>query len=62
MKQVRGLMGEEAEIWIRLVDEIERNPRYGKFLEVMSRVQPADTKNTGAAPYRQAQAEIEAED
>ena len=37
-RQVRGIMGQEISVRIRLVDDIERNPRSGKIQEVICKV------------------------
>jgi len=36
--QVRQIMGEDIEVRVRLVDEIERNPRSGKIQEVICKI------------------------
>ena len=40
LRQVRQLMGNDITIQIRLVDEIARNPRSGKYREVISTIDP----------------------
>jgi phenylacetate-CoA ligase len=48
VRQVRGIMGEDIAIHVELMNELERNPRSGKFPEVICTVELQELAKAGA--------------
>jgi hypothetical protein len=46
VRQVRELMGDEIAIRVKLVDDIDRNPRSGKLQEFICRVDPRKARHS----------------
>lgn len=53
IREVRTLMGEDIEIRVRRVDDIERSPRSGKIREIVSKVEPLAVPGPQTGPLAQ---------